>query len=265
MLQIREYIRASSLDEAYELNQKKSNIIIGGMHWLKMGNRRVNAAVDLSGLGLDEITETEDDFEIGCMVSLRQLERHEGLNRYTQNAVKEALKDIVGVQFRNTATIGGSIYGRYGFSDVLTVFMALDTYVVCHKAGKVSLREFAGRKPDRDIIVKIIVNKKPVNISYMAQRHARTDFPILTCAVSFIDGKWQAAVGARPARAELVADDESIIASGASISEAEAAAFGNHVAQQLSFGTNMRGSAEYRRQIAAVLVRRAVLKAGGER
>ena len=36
MIQIKQYVKVSSLDEAYELNQKKSNVIIGGMQWLKM-------------------------------------------------------------------------------------------------------------------------------------------------------------------------------------------------------------------------------------
>ena len=42
----------------------------------------------------------------------------------------------------------------------------------------------------------------------------------------------------------------------------EAEDFGAYVAGKLTFGSNMRGSAEYRKQIAAVLVRRAMLAAG---
>ncbi|MFR9144379.1 MAG: FAD binding domain-containing protein, partial [Lentihominibacter sp.] len=71
MLRIKKYVKVSDIDEAYELNQKKRNIIIGGMHWLKMGDRQVNTAIDLSDLGLDTIEETEDFFEIGCMTTLR--------------------------------------------------------------------------------------------------------------------------------------------------------------------------------------------------
>lgn len=102
---------------------------------LRPGTLKLSYETDLSDLGLDTIEETEDFFEIGCMTTLRQLEQHGGLDRYTGGAVKEAVKNIVGVQFRNTATVGGSFYGRYGFSDVLTAFMAMDTYVVCHNAG----------------------------------------------------------------------------------------------------------------------------------
>lgn len=261
MIQIKQYVKASSLDEAYELNQKKSNAIIGGMHWVKMSSRMVGTAIDLSGLGLDQIVETDDAFEIGCMVTLRQIEKHEELNAYTNGAVRDAVKDIVGTQFRNTATVGGSIFGRYGFSDVLTVFMAMDTTVVCHKAGEIPLAEFAKMKADRDILVKLIVKKVPLHITYLAQRHARTDFPTLTCAVSDLNGKWRAVVGARPKKAELVEDMEGLVKE---VNEETALSFGKYVAKNLSFESNLRGSAEYRQQICGVLVKRALLSAGGE-
>ena len=262
MLQLKQYVKVANLDEAYELNQKKNSVIVGGMHWLKMSKTVCGTAIDLSGLGLDQIVETDETFEIGCMVSLRQLETHEGLNTYTAGAVREAVKDIVGVQFRNTATVGGSIWGRYGFSDVLTVFLAMDTTVVCNKAGEISLKDFATMKADRDILVKLVVKKKPIQIAYLAQRHARTDFPMLTCAVSRVDGKWAASIGARPSKAMIVADDEMLLAG--EMTEEKAKAFGNYVAEKLVFGSNMRGSADYRRQITPVLVRRAIMKAGKE-
>ena len=121
MMTIREYKRAETLEEAWQLNQKKANRVLGGMIWLKMENINVGTAIDLSGLGLDTIEETEDNFSIGAMVTLRQLEEHTGLAAYTRGAVKEALRHIVGVQLRNLATVGGSIYSRFGFSDVLTL------------------------------------------------------------------------------------------------------------------------------------------------
>ena len=255
MMQFKNYVKVTSIEEAYELNQKKNNVIVGGMHWLKMAKSSMGTAIDLSGLGLDQIVETDEQFEIGCMVSLRQLELHEGLNTYAADSVKNAVKDIVGVQFRNTATVGGSIFGRYGFSDVLTVFMAMDTYVVCHNAGEIPIREYAKMKADRDIIVKLIVKKQPIKVAYIAQRHAKTDFPILACAVSCIDGVWSAVLGARPSRAQ-----EVVIPSDITTPEE----MGKYAADQLTFGTNMRGSAEYRKQIAAVLVKRAVIAAGKE-
>ena len=101
MLRIREYRRVESLEEAYELNQKKTNRIIGGGLWMKIGDRNLMTAIDLSGLGLDQISETEDEFVIGCMATLRDLEVHPGLNAYTDGAVKQSVCHIVGVQLRN--------------------------------------------------------------------------------------------------------------------------------------------------------------------
>lgn len=123
MITIQNYVRARSLEEAWQLNQNKRSRILGGMLWLRLGSGTVNTAIDLCNLGLDTIEETQEQFSIGAMVTLRDLELHPGLNDYSHHAVADAVKDIVGVQFRNMATVGGSIWGRFGFSDVLTVFL----------------------------------------------------------------------------------------------------------------------------------------------
>ena len=65
MMTIRDYKRAESLEEAWQLNQKKRNRILGGMIWLKMETINVGTAIDLSGLGLDTIEETDAGFSIG--------------------------------------------------------------------------------------------------------------------------------------------------------------------------------------------------------
>ena len=36
---------------------------------MKMGSRNIQKAIDLSGLGLDKIEETEEEFRIGCMTT----------------------------------------------------------------------------------------------------------------------------------------------------------------------------------------------------
>ena len=259
MFSAQQYVKATSLQQALELNQKRSSAILGGGCWMRLGKKNYATLIDLSGLGLDHIVETDNAFEIGCMVTLRQLELHPGLNALSHNAVAHAVRDIVGVQFRNTATVGGSIFGRYGFSDVLTIFLALNARVVCHHAGELTLEEYAQMPQDRDILVKLVVDKISLPVSYLAMRHARTDFPILTCAVSCAGGVWQAAVGARPYKAALVRDQAGVLSGD--VTQANAQRFGEFVAQQLTFGSNMRGSAQYRRQICSVLVQRAVLAA----
>ena len=55
------YVRAESLDEAWELNQKRNNKIMGGNCWLRMGkNNNINTIISLSKLGLDKIEENDD-------------------------------------------------------------------------------------------------------------------------------------------------------------------------------------------------------------
>ena len=156
MVTIQKYVKVQSLEEAWKLNQGKKNRILGGMLWMRLGNGTISTAIDLCDLGLDTIEETDEEFSIGARVTLRELEQHVGLNTYTHDAVKNAVKDIVGVQFRNMATIGGSIWGRFGFSDVLTVFLAMDSYVELYKGGIIPLKEYAKMPYDRDILLSLI-------------------------------------------------------------------------------------------------------------
>ena len=156
MLKIKEYVRAESLEEAYQLYQKKSSVVLGGMLWLKLQSRPVGAAIDLSGLGLDAIEETDTEFRIGAMVSLRALETHPGLNAYTNGAMAACVSPIIGVQFRNLATIGGSVAGKFGFSDPVTLLVALGAQVELYHRGVLSLEEFLALPTERDILVRVI-------------------------------------------------------------------------------------------------------------
>lgn len=261
MMTIQNYVRPRSLEEAWKLNQNKRSRILGGMLWLRLGNSSIGTAIDLCELGLDQIEETETEFSIGAMATLRALELHPGLEAYTGGAIRDAVKDIVGVQFRNMATAGGSVWGRFGFSDVLTVLLAMDCWVELYKGGQIPLWTFVQQKKDRDILVRLIIKKTQGNMAYRAMRNQRTDFPVLTCAVACMDGEYRAAIGARPGRAVLVRDAEGILAEG--ITAERAVAFGDYVAAQVPTESNLRGSAEYRSHLTRVLTARAVQAMGG--
>jgi len=261
MITIEKYVRAQSLEEAWQLNQNKRNRILGGMLWLRLGRGSVNTAIDLGDLGLNTIEETDDQFSIGAMATLRDLETHVGLNTYTNHAVANAVKDIIGVQFRNMATVGGSIWGRFGFSDVLTVFLAMDSYVELYKGGIIPLDEFAQMEKDADILLRLIVKKTPCQVVYSSVRNQRTDFPVITCAVSCVNGQYRAAIGARPARAQLYRDEAGLI-SGAVCRE-DAMSFASFVAEQAPTQSNLRGSAEYRTHLIKVLTERSLMELGG--
>ena len=257
MMTIREYKKAESLEEAWQLNQKKQNRVLGGMIWLKMENINVGTAIDLSGLGLDTIEETEEGFAIGAMVTLRQLELHEGLAAYTEGAVRESVRHIVGVQLRNLATVGGSLYSRFGFSDVLTIFLALNASVELYKGGVVPLSEYAQRPYDRDILVRVLVPKEHARFCYQSVRNSQTDIPVLTCAAARLaDGCYRIAIGARPLKAVLY----EFPAENGMPAQELALKCADAVKNDIITGSNMRGSAEYRRHLAGVLTKRAVVE-----
>ena len=112
LLTITDYVKAKTLEEAYELNQARNSRVMGGMMWMRLGNARVKTVIDLSELGLDQIEETDHVFKIGAMCTLRQLELHQGLREMYGDGIAECVRHIVGVQFRNQATVGGSIYWK---------------------------------------------------------------------------------------------------------------------------------------------------------
>lgn len=260
MMTIREYKRAESLEEAWQLNQKRPNRVLGGMIWLKMENINVGHGHRPVGLGLDTIEETDEGFSIGAMVTLRQLELHPGLAAYTDGAVRESVRHIVGVQLRNLATVGGSIYSRFGFSDVLTMFLALNASVELYKGGVVPLAEYAQRPYDRDILVRVLVPKENARFVYQSVRNSQTDFPVLTCAAAKLaDGSIRAAIGARPGKAVLY----TVAPEAGETAEEFAARFAAEVKADIKTESNLRGGAEYRRHLAGVLTKRAVCRLEG--
>jgi CO/xanthine dehydrogenase FAD-binding subunit len=253
---IKNYVVVKDLEEAYVLNQKRNNVVLGGIAWLKMGERNIQNAIDLSNLGLDKIEETEEAFEIGCMVTLRELETHLVLNSYFNGAIAKSTKHIVGVQFRNCATAGGSIFSRFGFSDILTCFLALDAYVKLYKGGVIPLSAFADMPRDNDILEKIIIKKDRREVSYLTHRRTATDIPVIACTVARVNQKWQVVLGARPSKAIRLLDEEQMLSYNPT--EEEITKFVEYIKDNTQFGSNMRATAEFRKHLAGVLCKRGI-------
>lgn len=258
-MNIVQYTKAVSLEEAWELNQVRGAVVLGGCCWLRLSpQRRIAQAIDLSGLGLDTIEEQDDSFKIGAMVTLGAFGSHKGILAYTQGCVKEAVRHIVGTQFRNLATIGGSISGRFGFSDIWTLLLALDADVELYKGGRISLSDFGKTGPGKDIVTRIIVPKKKGSTAYASLRLNETDFPIIAVAVHAGEKDVRCAIGSRPARAEVMSLPVDTVKS---LGYEKA---GQELADTVTYETNQRGSSEYRHDMAAVLCRRLLAKTMGD-
>ena len=116
-------------------------------------------------------------------------------------------------------------------------------------------------KKDKDILVRLIVKKTPGKIVYSTVRNQRTDFPVLTCAVSCMNGEYRTAIGARPGRAQLYRDDNGLLASG--ITAESAKSFAAYVSEKTPTESNVRGSAAYRTHLTKVLTERCTWTLGG--
>lgn len=261
MLHIKNFLSAATLAEAYEtLVSVPGSVVLGGCGYLRLGARKIGTAIDLSRLGLDYVTTVGDTVEIGAMTSLRTIETHPLIDSLWNGVLPSALGSIVGVQLRNSVTIGGTVAGRYPFSDPITALMALDATVQFHHHGRIGLSEYLASPGYRDILEKIILPMDGRLAAFASLRNSATDFAVLNAAVARCGDGFRIVVGSRPGRAMRARmGEEYLNANGLDSSTAEKAS--QLTAGELPFGDNSRGSGDYRRAICPVLVRRTLLEA----
>lgn len=260
MFTLMELVQPQSLEEAYEiLIKRKNNIVIGGSAFLRMGKKRIGTGIDLSNLNLNLIEETSDYIEIGAMTTLRDLEVSPILNKYFNQVIPNSVKDIIGVQFRNVVTVGGSVFSKYGFSDLIVGLLALETEVELYNGGRMPLEKFLNRKYEKDILVKLYIKKNNANAVYKCMRNSRSDYPILNLAVSKENDKVKICVGARPQRA-TIAYKASEFLSNNELNEENIVKASEIASEELVFGSNMRASKEYRKAVCKSLVKNALME-----
>lgn len=258
-MKIENYKLATSLSEAEELLDN-GGVVLGGCAYLRLAGRKIKTAIDLSGLGLDKIEINGDQLEIGSMVTLREFETNEILKSFSSGVLGQAVKHIVGIQLRNLVTIGGSVMGRYPFSDPITALLALDARLVFHKNGEHSLESYLQGKGFKDILLKIIIPTNTNYASYQSVRKSATDYPIINVCTATGDNGTRVVVGARPGRAIRSLEAEQYLNSidHKNMSEEIIKKAAVMATEELKFSDNPRGSAEYRRKVCPVLIRRSL-------
>lgn len=257
MFELKEFCRVRSLDQADDLlHQDKKNVILGGLLWMRMGARQYHTGIDLSGLGLDRIEDKGDLIDIGAMTCLRQLETSPLLKDNFGPVIKDAVSPIVGVQFRNLATVGGTVYSRFSFSDLITTLLILDTRVHLYRGGRVPLVDFLESSPGRDILVKLSIPKQAIKTSYQSLRKTATDFPVLAAALARGKDGWKIAMGARPSRAKLAPETAKLLSANPDARQIDAA--GTTIIEELGFGSNQRGGKAYREHLAKILIKKGI-------
>ncbi|HWQ42434.1 MAG TPA: FAD binding domain-containing protein [Desulfosporosinus sp.] len=253
-------VQPDNLAEAYQiLSDKRNNTILGGCTFLKMGSKRIGTAIDLSNLKLSYIKAQDDFIEIGAMTSIREIETYKLLIECFNGILPKSVQNIIGVQFRNSVTVGASIYSKYGFSDLITALLALNTEVELYKGGRMPLADFLNKPEEKDILVRIWIKIDNRKATYLNLKNSASDFSVLNVAVSKLEDQWTVVVGARPRRAAIATSASAVLSRGKfSPEEIEEAA--KKAAEELSFGTNMRGTANYRKALCQVLVKRGIME-----
>jgi len=255
-----DYVVPKTTEEAYAaLISKKSARLIGGGMFLRMGNKRIGLAIDLSQAGLEYIKDTGEEIEIGAMTSLRTFETSEILKENYGSIIGDCVKHIIGVQLRNIATIGATVYSKYGFSDPITALLALNADIYLYKGGRISLEDYLKEDKLRiDILEKIIIKKNIDGGAFETMRNSAVDYAILSVAATKNDGKYRISIGARPREATLAYKAMEYLEE-VEINEETAKIAGEIASNEMHFGTNNRGSGEYRKELSKVLVKRAIL------
>jgi len=252
---VRTYLKPASLDEAAALLAEHADAaIIGGGAYLRLAGRRFEVAVDLFDAGLDYVRATDEGLEIGAMATYRMLETEPALRGYADGMLARSVERIVGVQMRNLVTMGGTVYGRYAFSNLTTALLALGADVTLHQAGRMPLADFLDTKPGRgDILASVILPADPGRAAWQELTRTHNDFAVLNVAAVRRDGATRSAVGARPGVARLCSGAMAAVDGGGDPSRA-----GEAAAAELEFGDDVRASSDYRRTLCRVLVMRAV-------
>ncbi|WP_300385798.1 FAD binding domain-containing protein [Clostridium sp.] len=260
MFTLQKLLQPETIEEAYKiLTEKKSNTILGGCCFLRMGSKRIGTALELSNLNLDYIKEDSDYIEIGAMTNFRDIETNEILKGNFNGVLPKSVSNIIGVQFRNVVTVGGTVFSKYGFSDFITGLLSLDTEVELYGAGRMSLEEFLNMDYKKDILTRIFIRKDSRKATFKDFRNSASDYSVLNVAVSNKENNWTIVVGARPVVAKIAKKASEELSKGKLNSE-KIEEIANIAAEELAFGDNMRATGEYRKVLCKVLVKRAIME-----
>lgn len=255
-MKVNEYYRASSLEDAYQkLQESPKNAILAGGLWMKKMGQSYDTLIDLSKLELDKISETKDEVVVGSMVTQRDFEDSKIVSFLFAGAPAFAVREVMGVNFRNLATIGGSIMGRYPFSDVIAGLLPYDVTLEFYPAQKMSLEEYLNYKGKLNAILVAVHIKKGEGRGFFKKvKTTALDFPIVNIAVAKVNKEYRVVVGARPmVAARSYKAMEYLNNGGKDFAKAAELAV-----EELSFMDNKDASKEYRVDLAKVYVRRGL-------
>jgi probable selenate reductase FAD-binding subunit len=287
MLNVKEYHRPQGLTEAIELLRRKGirTVALGGGTWLTgEAPRDVEAVVDVADLGLNKIVVEDNRLRIGAAMTHQALVENEFVGVGAPNALNvigKTAEAMSGINIRNRATIAGAIVTADASSPLVTALLACDADVVIAGAkdkskavqgpldfwrviplsGFLAYRQQVLNEGTLITEIRLPVPSPDTKSSY--ERVARTpkDYPIVCAVASFamkdgIAGNMRVAVGGvaptpmRLTRLELGVERKKL----ADFFDGELDAAMRDIHPE----GDWLGSAEYRTEMARVLLKRVV-------
>ena len=274
-----DYFAPESLEEALSLLGKHSSnakLLAGGQSFVPMANFRVlrpEVVIDLNRIAaLGFIAERDGALAIGAMVRHRAVERSE-LVRARCPLIAQAVPNIGHAVIRNRGTIGGSLSHSDPAAEWPVVAIALEATMVARSPRGERLIPAAGffvgllttSLADDEILVEIRFPVAPARTGAefleISRRHG--DFALVSVGAQVtlsnagaIDDIRLALGGVGPFPFDAWALAKRLVGSTPQASDLEA--LGAEVAKRIEPPSDLHASAEYRKEVAGVLVVRAL-------
>ena len=277
-------IRPASLEEALAAREEYTHDalpIAGGQSLLVMMRNRLvspGALIDLEPIEeLRGIGAHSAGISIGAMNTCNQLIASPLLGE-TVGVLPAAARQVSSTAVRNLGTIGGNVCHNEPGADLPPALLALNGRAVLRRraeAREVPLSEFftgyfeTALEPD-EILCRIEIEHAPAGAAGVYLKHAISpeDLAIVgVAAVVVPDGERAGGVaevrigigGAAPVPLRATRAEAAL--KGAVLNEETARAAGETASTEVDPGSDPHASAEYRRKMVAVFVRRALLRA----
>jgi aerobic carbon-monoxide dehydrogenase medium subunit len=277
-----EYLEPASIKEAAEIlatTDKPAAAMAGGISLLDSMKRGMKnpPEVIVSLQKIPELKTIEGDrtigLRIGATVSIREAEKSE-IVKDNYPLLSEAIDNIHSVQVKTMGTLVGNVCVGTPASDILTALIALDGQlrVAGSNGGQLHPTESLCEGPKRtklqqkDLVTEIVIPPMPEGWygAYFNLTRTLPDISKITCAVNLkLNGgvceSARVVLGAvaptiiRSARAEAALVGKKLNAE--TINAAAEAAHADEAVRPIS---DMRSTAEYRKEQVRVLVRRAL-------
>ena len=274
------FYRPGTVRETLRLLQngkKRARVVAGGTDLVVEADQSIRFLIDITHAGLSYIRRKGKACVIGATTTMAALENSPAIRALASGILARAAATCGSVQIRNMATVGGNLANGSPAADTATPLLALDAEVVLADARgrrKIPLAAFysGARKTARGsaLIVEISIPALPRGGRWSFQKLGRTegDISLVNAAAGLqLDSqgrvKWaRIALGAVAPTPIRAAGAEELLV-GRKVDQITLAEVCDEAVRAVRPISDVRASAEYRREMCRVLVKRALEECAG--